>query len=410
MNNKSDSFEHFELISAYLDGEVTQEERAFIEENPDLVKEVEKLKEIQKITSSPIPIDPLLQEKHLAKALSSLPEGGKVIPFIQQKMVQRGTLLAVAAAAVVFLLIPVIDSQNNESSNESDLATGFIESSTSSTKAAPSQNTQELEDVRVEPESDKDVGTITKAPENAQASQNSVSEADTGSDSFTSEDENQVSEEESVGAVEEGESEAAEEETLEAAEDEIVEVAEDEIVEVAEDEIVEVAEDEIVEVAEDENTDPEGEEVACLALDICPDVEGPADTERLTTSDNAALAVIPIIFEHEIDTLNSLIETAKVIWETDADIFSSPLEPNQIENFFSENTDFLTCWIEESFFDTSIRTPLFLQQIIINGSPSVVLISEDLQSDLNPILSVYQVDSSCLLFFEGPISSEIPSE
>ena len=386
MNNKSDSFEHFELISAYLDGEVTQEERAFIEENPDLVKEVEKLKEIQKITSSPIPIDPLLQEKHLAKALSSLPEGGKVIPFIQQKMVQRGTLLAVAAAAVVFLLIPVIDSQNNESSNESDLATGFIESSTSSTKAAPSQNTQELEDVRVEPESDKDVGTITKAPENAQASQNSVSEADTGSDSFTSEDENQVSEEESVGAVEEGESEAAE------------------------DEIVEAAEDEIVEVAEDENTDPEGEEVACLALDICPDVEGPADTERLTTSDNAALAVIPIIFEHEIDTLNSLIETAKVIWETDADIFSSPLEPNQIENFFSENTDFLTCWIEESFFDTSIRTPLFLQQIIINGSPSVVLISEDLQSDLNPILSVYQVDSSCLLFFEGPISSEIPSE
>ena len=78
MNKKSDSFEQFELISAYLDGEVTQEERAFIEENPDLVKEVEKLKEIQKITSSPIPIDPLLQEKHLAKALSSLPEGGKV--------------------------------------------------------------------------------------------------------------------------------------------------------------------------------------------------------------------------------------------------------------------------------------------------------------------------------------------
>ena len=394
MNNKSDSFEHFELISAYLDGEVTQEERAFIEENPDLVKEVEKLKEIQKITSSPISIDPLLQEKHLAKALSSLPEGGKVIPFIQQKMVQRGTLIAVAAAAVAFILIPVINSQNNGSSSQSDLATGLIESSTSSTKAAPSQNTQELEDVPVEPESDKDIGTITKAPENAQASQNSVSEADTGSDSFTSEDENQGSEEESVGAVEEGESEAAEEE----------------IMEVAEEEIVEVAEDEIVEVAEDENTDPEGEEVACLALDICPDVEGPADTERLTTSNNAALSVSPKIFEHEIDTLNSLIETAKVIWETDDNIFSSPLEANQIEGFFSENTDFLTCWIDEPFFDTSIRTPLFLQQLIISGSPSVVLISEDLQSELNPILSIYQVDSSCLVLFEGSISGEIPSE
>ena len=99
MNNKSDSFEHSEIISAYLDGEVTEEERAFVEESPDLLKEVEKLKKIQKITSSPTPIDPVLQEKHLAKALSSLPKGGKVIPFRQQKIIQRGTLLAVAAAA-----------------------------------------------------------------------------------------------------------------------------------------------------------------------------------------------------------------------------------------------------------------------------------------------------------------------
>ena len=43
MNNKSDSFEHYELTSAYLDGEVTKE-RAFIEESPDLLKEVDKLR------------------------------------------------------------------------------------------------------------------------------------------------------------------------------------------------------------------------------------------------------------------------------------------------------------------------------------------------------------------------------
>ena len=72
MNKTSDFFEHSELVSAYLDGEVTEEERAFIEENPDLLKEVEKLKEIQEVTSSPIPIDPLLQAQHLAKALYSL--------------------------------------------------------------------------------------------------------------------------------------------------------------------------------------------------------------------------------------------------------------------------------------------------------------------------------------------------
>ena len=56
MNNKSDSFEHYELISAYLDGEVTKKERAFIEESPDLLKEVDKLKEIKKVTSSLVPI------------------------------------------------------------------------------------------------------------------------------------------------------------------------------------------------------------------------------------------------------------------------------------------------------------------------------------------------------------------
>ena len=357
MNNKSDSFEHYELISAYLDGEVTKKERAFIEESPDLLKEVDKLKEIKKVTSSLVPIDPILQEKHLANAVSSLPKDGKVIPFRQQKLIQRGAFLAVAAAAAAFILIPVINSQNNESDSESDLATSFIENSTSTTRSAQSTDTQELESESAVSDSEVDSGTLTGAPQSTEASQKN-----------------------------EPESEAAEEEIMEA------------------------AEEEIMEAAEEENTDPEGEEVACLALDVCPDVEGPTDTERLTTSNNAALSVSPKIFEHEIDALNSLIEIAKVIWETDDNIFSSPLTPSQIENFFNENSDFFTCWIDEPFFDTSIRTPLFLQQLLLSGIPSLVLISEDLQSELDPVLSVYQVDSSCLVLFEAPISGEIPLE
>ena len=349
MNNKSDSFEHSEIISAYLDGEVTEEERAFIEENPDLLKEVEKLKEIQEVTSSPIPIDPLLQEKHLAKALSSLPKGGKVIPLRQQKMVQRGTLLAVAAAAVAFILVPVINSQNNESSSESDLATGFIENSTSATKSSQSAETQESEDASVVPESVQEDGTATEASRNSQSSQNNEPESEAATDSSAPTAAAEAPEEEEVGEIEE----------------------------------------EAMEVAQEEDE---------------------VEVQQLATSEETEGELSSRVFVEEAETINSLFEAANNIWETNNDIFSSPLTLNQIENFFSENTDFLTCWTDESFFDASLRTPLFLQQLMINGSPSVVLISESLQSALNPVLSVYQVDSSCFLFFEGPISGEIPSE
>ena len=349
MNNKSDSFEHSEIISAYLDGEVTEEERAFIEENPDLLKEVEKLKEIQEVTSSPIPIDPLLQEKHLAKALSSLPKGGKVIPFRQQKMVQRGTLLAVAAAAVAFILVPVINSQSNESSSESDLATSFIENSTSATKSSQSAETQESEDASVVPESVQEDGTATEASRNSQAVQNNETESEAATDSSAPNAAAEAPEDEAVGEIEE---EAIEE-------------------------------------------DQEESEV---------------EAQQLATSDGTTGELNSRVFEEENEAVNSLLETANSIWETNAEIFSSPLAPSQIENFFSETSDFFTCWIDEPFFDTSLRTPLFLQQVIINSIPSLVLISEDLQSELDPVLSIYQVDSSCLILFEGPISGEIPSE
>ena len=349
MNNKSDSFEHSEIISAYLDGEVTEEERAFIEENPELLKEIEKLKEIQEVTSSPIPIDPLLQEKHLAKALSSLPKGGKIIPLRQQKMVQRGTLLAVAAAAVAFILVPVINSQNNESSSESDLATGFIENSTSAPKSSQSAETQESEDASVVPESVQEDGIAAEASRNSQAFQNNETESEAATDSSAPTAAAEAPKDEAVGEIEE----------------------------------------EAMEVAQEEDE---------------------VEVQQLATSEETEGELSSRFFVEEAETINSLFETANNIWETNNDIFSSPLTLNQIENFFSENTEFLTCWIDEPFFDASLRTPLFLQQVIINGSPSVVLISENLQSELNPVLSVYQVDSSCFLFFEGPISGEIPPE
>ena len=340
MNKTSDFFEHSELVSAYLDGEVTEEERAFIEKTPELLVEVENLKKIQEITSSTLPIDPILQEKHLAKALSSLPKEGKIIPFRQKKLIQRGGLLAVAAAAVAFILVPVINSQSNGSTDESDLATGFVESSTSATKSTLNDNAKELDETSVIPEADEDAGTVAEAPQNTQAAESSVSEADTASmpESFTTEDQE-------------------------------------------------------AEVLEEEEMEPV-EEAGELAA------------EQLTTTE----AMNSRVFEEEAGTIDSLLEITNNLSETNSSILSSPLAPNQIESFFSENTEFETCWINEPFFDTSTRTPLFLQRIMLNGRPSLVLISEDLQSELDPLISVYQVESSCSLFFEAPIFEESLSE
>ncbi len=340
MNKTSDFFEHSELVSAYLDGEVTEEERALVEKTPELLVEVENLKKIQEITSSTLPLDPILQEKHLAKALSSLPKEGKIIPFRQKKLIQRGGLLAVAAAAVAFILVPVINSQSNGSTEESDLATGFVESSTSANKSTQNDNTDELDESSMIPEADEDAGTVTEVPQNTQAAESRYSEADTASmeESFTTEDqEAEVLEEEEIEPVEEA---------------------------------------------------------------------GELAAEQLTTTEASSSRV----FEEEAGTIDSLLEITNNLSETNSSILSSPLAPNQIESFFSENTEFETCWINEPFFDTSTRTPLFLQRIMLNGRPSLVLISEDLQSELDPLISVYQVDSSCSLFFEAPIFGETLSE
>ena len=340
MNKTSDFFEHSELVSAYLDGEVTEEERAVVEKTPELLVEVEKLKKIQEITSSTPPIDPILQEKHLTKALSSLPKHGKILPFRQKKLIQRGGLLAVAAAAVAFILVPVINSQSNGASDESDLATGFVESSTSAAKSTQNDNTDELDETSVIPEADEDAREAAEEPQNTQAAESNNSETSTASmaESFTTEDqEAEVLEEEEIEPVEEA---------------------------------------------------------------------GELAAEQLTTTEASSSRV----FEEETETVDSLLEITNNLSETNSSILSIPLAPSQIESFFSENTEFQTCWIDQPFFDTSARTPLFIQRIMLDGRPSLILISEDLQSELDPLISVYQVDSSCSLFFEAPIFEESPSE
>ena len=59
--NKSDSFENDELISAYLDGEVTDEERALVENDPSLIAKVKQMRAVVDATSSLAHTDPSLR-------------------------------------------------------------------------------------------------------------------------------------------------------------------------------------------------------------------------------------------------------------------------------------------------------------------------------------------------------------
>ena len=145
MNKESNSFEHYELISAYLDGEVTEEERAFVENSSKLLSEVEKLQKITEATSSLSPIDPVLREKHLREAISQLPNNAQVIPFRQRKSIQGGVLLAAVAAAVAFLIIPVFNTSNDTSESGDILATGFTERPNIISEESPIENNQTTE-------------------------------------------------------------------------------------------------------------------------------------------------------------------------------------------------------------------------------------------------------------------------
>ena len=98
--NKSDSFENDELISAYLDGEVTEEERAFVENDPSLITTVNQMRAVVDATSALAHTDPSLREKHLTEALSGFKKTTTLLPFRHRKTVQSGLVLTAVAAAV----------------------------------------------------------------------------------------------------------------------------------------------------------------------------------------------------------------------------------------------------------------------------------------------------------------------
>ena len=109
---------NFELISAYIDGEVTDEERARIESDPKLMNEVHQIQSISKRVGKVIPNDPETKSIHIQTALNemkvNLPDSVTPISNANKRssfFTRPAQILgAVAAAILVIIAIPLFRS------------------------------------------------------------------------------------------------------------------------------------------------------------------------------------------------------------------------------------------------------------------------------------------------------------
>ena len=97
------SNDHDELASAYLDGEVTDEEAARVESDPQLLDRVDVLLQVR-LSSLPEPTpDPEIKRRHLTAALDEFATLAPVRALPVQSKPRRAQWLAAAAAGIVVL-------------------------------------------------------------------------------------------------------------------------------------------------------------------------------------------------------------------------------------------------------------------------------------------------------------------
>ena len=111
----------FELISAYIDGEINDEERARIESDPRLMNEVNQILSVSKKVGEVIPNDPETRANHIKTALNEMKvaSSDSVIPIRSagksSVSFRRPAWLlgAVAAALLVIVAVPLFRSGDN---------------------------------------------------------------------------------------------------------------------------------------------------------------------------------------------------------------------------------------------------------------------------------------------------------
>lgn len=113
----------FELVSAYLDGEVTNEERTRVESDQKLMREVQELRSLSNELGKVLPNDPSVKNSQIQTALQHMEvsTSPSVIPITNINKRFRSfsrpsrILGAVAAAVLVVLAIPLFRSGDNSS-------------------------------------------------------------------------------------------------------------------------------------------------------------------------------------------------------------------------------------------------------------------------------------------------------
>ena len=122
----------FELISAYIDGEVNDEERARIESDPRLMNELNQILAISKKVGETIPNDPETRANHIKTALNEMTvaSSDSVIPIRSAGKSSVSfrrpawILGAVAAALLVIVAVPLFRSGD---SSTTQIASEIIE-------------------------------------------------------------------------------------------------------------------------------------------------------------------------------------------------------------------------------------------------------------------------------------------
>ena len=124
----------FELLSAYIDGEVNDEERARIESDPRLMNEVNQILSMSKKVGEVIPNDPETRANHIQTALNEMTVANfdSVIPITSAGKSSFSfrrpawILGAVAAALLVIVAVPLFRSGD---SSTTQIASEIIEES-----------------------------------------------------------------------------------------------------------------------------------------------------------------------------------------------------------------------------------------------------------------------------------------
>jgi len=144
----------FELLSAYIDGEVNDEERARIESDPRLMNEVNQILSMSKKVGEVIPNDPETRANHIQTALNEMTvaSSDSVIPIRSAEKSSFSfrrpawILGAVAAALLVIVAVPLFRSGDDSTTQ---IASEIIEESDgeSVAESAPLEaNEQDRED------------------------------------------------------------------------------------------------------------------------------------------------------------------------------------------------------------------------------------------------------------------------